>query len=122
MSELNIAVEDFDASWIEDKRAYQGADELSQLSRRPRDGGQGPRTEDTKKRYTRVFHEVCFLQRIRPDQAVRYEEFLIQRRKDIEETISSHFELLHDTLKGMLKDALKKRRAKREAMQVLSLA
>ena len=28
--DLNVPVEDFDASWIEDKRAYQGKDEMSQ--------------------------------------------------------------------------------------------
>ena len=64
--------------------------------------------------FRKVFFEVCFLQKITPHDAVAYENFLIKRKKDVEEVVKSHFTLLHETLRGLLRDALDKRRLKRE--------
>jgi hypothetical protein len=64
--------------------------------------------------FRKVFFETCFLQKIVPNDAIEYEKFLIKRINGIEHVIKAHFSLLHDTLRSLLRDALTKRRVKRE--------
>ena len=68
-----------------------------------------------------MFLEICYLNRIKPHEAKDYEIFLHKRIVDIEETITSHFRLLYETLESKYKEEYKKQRKKKEAIQVLTL-
>lgn len=87
------------------------------------EGDQDKKQEELKilVAYRKVFLEICYLNRIKPHEAKDYEIFLKKRIVDIEETITSHFRLLYETLESKYKEEYKKQRKKKEAIQVLTL-
>lgn len=72
------------------------------------EGDQDKKQEEQKmllelQSYRKVFLEICYLNRIKPHEAKDYEIFLNKRIVDIEETITSHFRLLYETLESKYK-------------------
>jgi hypothetical protein len=61
-----------------------------------------------------VFQEICFMSRITSDQVEKYQKFLIQRIRDIEDAIDHHFNLIKATLISDHKEYFERERKRKK--------
>jgi hypothetical protein len=61
-----------------------------------------------------LFLETCYTYRISVDDTFLYQEFLINRIKEVEELVDKYMGLLHITLKEKMKSGFERDRNKRK--------